>query len=120
MFLALIHQQPLPREELNRLATKAPYGERLKVLRSDKLPEKFVEAAGADLRKACLDPNTVVKPGTFGKNMEARGVGKSTEGYIFYNEKTRQAFFFDSNGFRTAIKPSERQMNDIKDNNNML
>jgi len=110
----------LPIEELNRLANNVPYSERLKVLRSDKLPEKFVEAAGSDLRKACLDPNTVVKPGTFGKNMEARGVGKSTEGYIFYNEKTKQAFFFDSNGFRTAIKPNPKQMDDIKDNNNML
>jgi hypothetical protein len=113
----------LTEETLKKLADpkQVSHKDRLTVLRSDTfLPEKYVRDAGADLREACIDPDTIVKPGTFGKNMESRGVGKSTDGYILYNKNKNLAMFFNSKGLKTVISPSEKQIIDIKKNNNML
>lgn len=113
----------LPKKTLKKLETLdgVSYNDRKKVLRSKSiLPEKYIKAAGGDLRAVVLDSNTIVKSGTLGKNMESFGIGKSSEGYILYNEKTNTAMFFDSQGFRTAIRPTRQQINDLRDNNNML
>ena len=64
------------------------------------MPETFVEQYGRDLRFAILSPDTEVKAGTFGANLEAKGISKKIPGYIAYNDKTGFFAFFEQNGNR--------------------
>jgi len=57
--------------------------------------------------------------GTLGAaNREARDVTPKFEGYHLYNDKTEFDAFFDRNGrrYRTGMKASDAQQNDIKQN----
>lgn len=110
-------------QELNRLSNSKLYEERLKVFRNEEiLPETDVKQLGRDLRFAVLSPDTIIKKGTFGANLEAAGVSKKIPGYIAYNEETGFCAFFEENGglYKTSFIANRGQRIDIKKNSNLM
>lgn len=86
------------------------------------MPETYVEQLGRDLRFAVLSPDTIIKKGTFGANLEAAGVSKKVPGYIAYNEGTGFCAFFEQNGssYRTSFIANAGQKTDIEENSNLM
>lgn len=115
--------ETLPLEEVKRLANPNLYKERLKIFRNPEiLPGPVVKEYGKKLRLHMLDPYTEMIRGTFGVNLEARGVSERIEGYHFYNPKTGYNCFFDaaSRQYKTGFTINNKQKLDLLENKNML
>ena len=78
----------------------------------------FMEAIGAEM----LKPNTLIKPGTLGKNLEARYGTPAIQGTHVYNPVTGLDTFFTDSGFdfHTGFELNSKQKIDLANNDNIL